>query len=313
MNWREIAVTVSAAGEEAVADLFYQIGCPGVSIDDPQLLKSYIESGEWDYHSFGEIQLTGASIVKGYIAEDQDLPKKLERLEQGLKGILDIFPQWVLQVKGLTVQEEDWANSWKTYYRPTRIGKHFLIKPTWEEITPEPDDIVLELDPGMAFGTGTHATTSLCLEALEDLVKPGMTVYDLGTGSGILAIAAAKLGANVEAIDLDSVAVKVAGENVELNGMEEKVRVRQGDLASTLTDKGDLVVANIIADVIISLLPDLKRVLKADGEFLASGIIKHRLEDVEIGMKNHGLEIIEKREESNWVLLRARWQVGATL
>lgn len=313
MNWREIAVTVSSVGEEAVADLFYQIGCPGVSVEDPELLKSYIESDEWDYHSFGEIHLTGVSVVKGYIAEDQELQKKLERIDQGLKRISEEFPQWVIQVKGLTVQEEDWANSWKAYYRPTRIGKHFLIKPTWEEATPEPEDIVLELDPGMAFGTGTHATTSLCLEALEELVKPGMKVYDLGTGSGILAIAAAKLGAIVEAIDLDSVAVKVAGENVELNGMEEKVRVYQGDLASVLTEQGDLVVANIIADVIIALLPDLKRVLKADGEFLASGIIKHRLEDVETSMKNHRLEIIEKREDSDWVLLRARWQAGATL
>ncbi|MGE4271952.1 MAG: 50S ribosomal protein L11 methyltransferase [Desulfitobacterium sp.] len=313
MNWREIAVTVSSAGEEAVADLFYQLGCPGVSVEDPELLRSYVESGTWDYHDFGEVTLTGTSVVKGYICEDEELQAKLQQLDEGLKELLRNFPDWVLQVKGLTVQEEDWATSWKAYFKPTRIGQRFLIKPTWEEVIPTPTDIILELDPGMAFGTGTHATTSLCLKALEDIVDPRMRVFDLGTGSGILAIAAAKLGAQVEAIDLDSVAVKVAQENVELNQVTNQVRVQKGDLGSVLTGKADLVVANIIADVILILLPDLKRILKDDGEFMASGIIEHRSLDVEEGMRAHGLEIVEKREDSGWVLLRARWQHHASL
>lgn len=308
MNWREIAVTVSSAGEEAVADLFYQLGCPGVSVEDPELLKSYVESGVWDYHDFGEVALTGTSVVKGYIYEDEELQTKLERLDEGLKTLLQSFPDWVLQVKGLTVQEEDWATSWKAYFKPVRIGRHFLIKPTWEEITPHPEDVILELDPGMAFGTGTHATTSLCLEALEEIVKSDMRVFDLGTGSGILAIAAAKLGAQVEAIDLDSVAVKVARENVELNQVTAQVRVQQGDLGSVLEGQADLVVANIIADIILMLIPDLKRIMKKDGEFLASGIIEHRSSDVEEGLREHGLEVLERKDNSGWVLLRARWQ-----
>ncbi|MEL1133980.1 50S ribosomal protein L11 methyltransferase [Desulfitobacterium sp. THU1] len=313
MNWREIAVTVSSAGEEAVADLFYQLGCPGVSVEDPELLRSYVESGTWDYHDFGEVTLTGTSVVKGYICEDEELQAKLQQLDEGLKELLRSFPDWVLQVKGLTVQEEDWATSWKAYFKPTRIGRRFLIKPTWEEVIPTPTDIILELDPGMAFGTGTHATTSLCLKALEDIVHPQMRVFDLGTGSGILAIAAAKLGAQVEAIDLDSMAVKVAQENVELNQVTNQVKVQKGDLGSVLTGKADLVVANIIADVILILLPDLKRILKDDGEFMASGIIEHRSLDVEEGMREHGLEIVEKREDSGWVLLRARWKHHASL
>ncbi|AGA70415.1 (LSU ribosomal protein L11P)-lysine N-methyltransferase [Desulfitobacterium dichloroeliminans LMG P-21439] len=313
MNWREIGVTVSSAGEEAVADLFYQLGCPGVSIEDPELLRSYVESGTWDYHDFGEVALTGTSVVKGYICEDEELQAKLRQLDEGLKELLRSFPDWVLQVKGLTVQEEDWATSWKAYFKPTRIGQRFLIKPTWEDVVPIPTDIILELDPGMAFGTGTHATTSLCLEALEEIVRPRTRVFDLGTGSGILAIAAAKLGAQVEAIDLDSVAVKVAQENVELNQVADQVRVQKGDLGSVLTGQADLVIANIIADVILMLLPDLKRILKDDGEFLASGIIEHRSPDVEEGMREHGLEVIEKREDSGWVLLRARWQRHASL
>lgn len=313
MDWREIAVTVSSSGEEAVADLFYQLGCPGVSIEDPELLNSYIESGEWDYHVFGEVALTGTSVIKGYLCEDDGLQERINRLEEELKILLDRFPEWVIHAKGMTVQEEDWATSWKAYFKPVRIGKHFLIKPTWEEINPSPEDIILELDPGMAFGTGTHATTTLCLDTLEDLVKPGMTVFDLGTGSGILAIAAAKLGAQVEAIDLDPVAVKVAQENIDLNQISERVTVRRGDLGSVLKGQADLVVANIIADVILILLPDLKRILKAGGEFLASGIIGHRSADVEEGMRAAGLEVVEKKENSGWVLLRARWQGNASL
>lgn len=308
MNWREVAVTVSSEGEEAVADLFYQIGCPGVSIEDPELLRNYIESGIWDYHSFGEVALTGTSIIKGYLCEDEHLTQRMERLDEKLRELIERFPEWVIQVKGITVHEEDWATSWKAYFKPTRVGKRFLIKPSWEEINPTVEDLVLELDPGMAFGTGTHATTTLCLEELEEIVKPGMNVFDLGTGSGILAIAAAKLGAKVEAVDLDPVAVKVAQENIELNQVSAQVSVKHGDLGIVLKGQADLVVANIIADVILMLLSDLKRIMKPEGEFLASGIIDNRAEDVEVGMREAGLEVIERKEDSGWVLLRARWK-----
>ena len=307
MNWREIAVTVSSEGEEAVADLFYQLGCPGVSVEDPELLRSYVESGAWDYHNFGEVTLTGTSVVKGYLPEDEELPIKLKRLDEGLRELLENFPYWVVQAKGMTVKEEDWANAWKAYFKPVRVGKNFVVKPTWENAEINSGDIVLELDPGMAFGTGTHPTTSLCLETLEEVVKPGMRVFDLGTGSGILAIAAAKLGAYVEAVDLDAVAVKVARENVELNRVQDRVEVKRGDLGSVLNRQADLVVANIIADVILLLLDDLPRLLVPKGEFIASGIIEPRSAEVEESMHRAGLEIIERRENSGWVLLRARW------
>lgn len=308
MNWREVAVTVSSEGEEAVADLFYQIGCPGVSVEDPELLRNYIESGIWDYHSFGEVALTGTSIIKGYLCEDEYLTQRMEGLDEKLRDLVKRFPEWVIQVKGITVHEEDWATAWKAYFKPTRVGKRFLIKPSWEEINPTAEDLVLELDPGMAFGTGTHATTTLCLEELEEVIKPGMNVFDLGTGSGILAIAAAKLGAKVEAVDLDPVAVKVAQENIDLNQVSAQVSVKHGDLGTVLKGQADLVVANIIADVILMLLSDLKRIMKPEGEFLASGIIDNRAEDVEVGMREAGLEVIERKEDSGWVLLRARWK-----
>jgi ribosomal protein L11 methyltransferase len=307
MNWREVAVTVSSEGEEAVADLFYQLGCPGVSVEDPELLLKYIESGEWDYHAFGEVELTGISVVKGYFPEDEELTDKLKKLDLGIRELLQRSPHWVVQAKGISLKEEAWETAWKAYFKPIRIGEHFLIKPTWESVDLFEGDIVLELDPGMAFGTGTHATTTLCLRALEGVVKPGQRVFDLGTGSGILAIAAAKLGAQVEAVDLDSVAIRVAQENVDLNQMNDRVRVVRGDLGTVLTGQADVVIANIIADVILILLSDLKRLLHQDGEFLASGIIENRAEDVEEGLKDAGFEIVERIEDSGWILFRARW------
>ncbi|EHQ91719.1 50S ribosomal protein L11 methyltransferase [Desulfosporosinus youngiae] len=307
MKWREVAVTVSSEGEETVADLFYELGCPGVSVEDPELLLKYMESGEWDYHAFGEVESTGTSVVKGYFPEDEELSDKLERLDLGIRNLLERYPGWVVQSKGLSLKEEDWETAWKAYFKPIHIGRHFLIKPTWEQADLRPGDVVLELDPGMAFGTGTHPTTTLCLKALEDLVKPGQRVFDLGTGSGILAIAAAKLGAKVDAVDLDSVAIKVAQENVALNKVNDQVRVLRGDLGTVLVGQADLVIANIIADVILVLLSDLKRILRFDGEFLASGIIDNRADEVETALKAAGLEIVERVEDSGWILFRARW------
>jgi len=307
MNWREVAVTVSSEGEEAVADLFYQLGCPGVSVENPELLLKYIESGKWNYHAFGEVELTGTSVVKGYFPEDDELKDKLKKLDLGIRELLQRSPHWLVQAKGISLKEEDWETAWKAYFKPIRVGGHFLVKPTWESVDLIEGDIVLELDPGMAFGTGTHPTTTLCLRTLEDVVKPEQRVFDLGTGSGILAIAAAKLGAKVEAVDLDSVAIRVAQENVDLNQVNDRVRVVRGDLGTVLTGQADVVIANIIADVILILLPDLKRLLHPDGVFLASGIIENRAEDVEEGLNEAGFEIVERIEDSGWILFLARW------
>jgi len=171
------------------------------------------------------------------------------------------------------VKEEDWANEWKKYFKPVRVGKNIMIKPTWEAAVLQEGDLVIEIDPGMAFGTGTHPTTVLCLEALEKYVQPEQLVYDIGTGSGILAVAAAKLGAEVQAGDIDSLAVRIAKENISLNKVEDRVKVEAGDLGEVFIDQADIVIANIIADVIIELLPQLPSLLKPGGLFIASGII----------------------------------------
>lgn len=305
MNWQEITVTVSSEGEEAVAALFYECGAKGVAVDDPALINEYIESGIWDYHSFADLDQTGCCLVKGYFPEDERLLDVLTGIRKGLLRLKELFPEWTLESGIVLVNEEDWANEWKKYFKPARIGKRFIIEPTWEKAKVEEGDILLRIDPGMAFGTGTHPTTSLCLEAIEDIVKPGMSVFDIGTGSGILAVAAAKMGGKVQAGDIDTLAVRIARENVELNEVQDKVNVEAGNLGEVFKGQADVVIANIVAGIIIELLPQLEKLMADNGVFIASGIIDTRVRDVEEEMHKAGLRMLRKREESGWVAIEA--------
>ncbi|MBR2627583.1 MAG: 50S ribosomal protein L11 methyltransferase, partial [Peptococcaceae bacterium] len=207
------------------------------------------------------------------------------------------------------VQEEDWANAWKVYFKPERIGKITVIKSTWETYEKQEGDLVIEIDPGMAFGTGNHATTALCLQMLEDYVKPGMDVIDVGTGSGILAIQAGLLGANsVQAMDYDTVAVSAAKENIELNNLQERVSICQSDLLAEAHGQADIIVANIIADIIIRLTPSTVEYLKNGKVFISSGIIDTRKDDVLAALEEHNFSIIEVRENAGWVAIAARYE-----
>ena len=306
LEWKELAVTVSPLAVEAVAELFYDAGCTGVTIEDPNLLREYIETADWDYHSFELPGIAELVVVKGYFAADEFLLAKVTELEKQLVELLEIFPGLVIRLKQDSVQEEDWATAWKAYFKPVKVAEKIVIKPTWEEYAAKSGELILELDPGMAFGTGTHPTTSLCIKALEVVVKPSQLVFDIGTGSGVLAIAAALLGAKVKAVDLDPVAVKVARENVILNGLAGEVEVYHGNLADQLPASADLVVANIIADVIIVLAKDLERILRPGGICLASGIISERRWDVEKALTAEGLSVQKVYEESGWVCIQAR-------
>lgn len=308
MNWMEIAVTVSSEGEEAVTDLFYRIGSKGVVVEAPELIKEYIDAGVWDYHVFDDLQLTGKCVIKGYFPEDERLAGELVSLREELLLLKELFPEWYIESESIMVKEDDWANEWKRYFKPVRVGKHFLIKPTWEDAESQDNAVVIEIDPGMAFGTGTHPTTTLCLKAIEDCVREGLQVFDIGTGSGILAVAAAKLGGKVQAGDIDTMAVRIARENTALNEVTDRVQVEAGNLGEVFAGQADVVVANIIADVIIDLLPELPLLLKNDGIFLASGIIDTRAEDVMAKMEEAGLKIAGRFEDSGWVLLMARWR-----
>jgi ribosomal protein L11 methyltransferase len=201
------------------------------------------------------------------------------------------------------VDEKDWANEWKKYYKPTKVGNRFIIKPLWEKYEAKGDEIILQMDPGMAFGTGTHETTRLCLEAIEDYMKKDTRVFDIGTGSGILAIGASLLGAkDVVGVDLDTVAVDSAKENVKYNHLEN-VEILHGNLMDVVNGTADIIVANIIAEVILILIDDVKKMINRSGVFISSGIIKEKEKMVTDALHEKGFSIKEVRREGEWVCI----------
>lgn len=307
MKWAEISIQTSHEATEAVADIFHDLGSSGVVIEDPELINTYRRSGSWDYCDIPEELNTEVVIIKAYLPVDELLDDKLRDFEERV----NLLHEHNLDkgrgcINCREVQEEDWASSWKEYFHPVRVSEHIVIKPSWEDYLPAVGDLVIELDPGMAFGTGTHHTTAMCIRCLEDVIKPNNIVFDVGTGSGILAVAAAKLGAaSVRAVDLDPVAVRVAKENVVFNNVTETVEITQGDLLTGVAGKADVIVANIIADIIIKMLPDVRARLHSNGVFIASGIITERLSDVTEALIMHGFVIDKVIEEGGWAAIVA--------
>ena len=201
------------------------------------------------------------------------------------------------------LNEEDWADNWKQYYYPVSIGSHIVVVPEWRMSSYErrPDDIIIIMDPGMEFGTGTHETTRLCAALLEKTVKPGDRVVDVGTGSGILAICAAKLGAShVSAYDIDPMSVRVAGENIEKNGVSDVIVCKEGDLLAAAPDGSDIVTANLTADIILRMAPDTGRAVRSGGYIVLSGIIDPQCGDVIKAMEAQGFEKLEELHENDW-------------
>lgn len=308
MKWAEISIQTTHEATEAVANIFHELGSQGVVIEDPELINTYRRSGAWDYCDIPEEADTETVIVKAYLPVDAHLNEKLHIFETAVDELVTHnLDKGNGSIRCQEIKEEDWASSWKEYFHPVRIGERIVIKPSWEEYQPLENDIIIELDPGMAFGTGTHHTTAMCSRCLEEEIKPGDIVFDIGTGSGILSIAAAKLGAaGVQAVDLDSVAVRVARENITLNQVDSVAQVNQGDLLTGVTGKANIIIANIIADIIIRLLPDIPDRLQDDGLFIASGIISERLSDVTAAILACGLVIDKVVEEGGWVAIMIR-------
>lgn len=308
MEWLEIRVTTESEVIEGIANIFHELGAGGVVIEDPQLIAYYAQKGQWDDHEFSEEILEKQEVVvKGYLPIDEHLLQKLEELKQELQQIGSRMGNVPIKINANEVQEEDWANSWKAYFKPERIGKRTVIKPSWEEYSSQEGDLIIELDPGMAFGTGNHATTALCIKLLEKYVQKGMEVFDVGTGSGILSILAAKLGADfVQAFDYDTVAIKAARDNVSLNNLENKIEVKESDLLREAVGSADLVVANIIADIIIKLIPQVSLKLRERGIFISSGIIQERQDEVLKVLAEYGFTVLEIKEQEGWVAIVAQ-------
>lgn len=302
MQWAEVSVDTSHEATDLVSEILQELGAAGVVIEDPALLNEYIRSGLWDYTDLKESEETEVVRVKAYWALDEELEGKLQCLAARLDGLASNgIDKGAGAVSWKAVADEDWAETWKEFFHTEKIGARTVIKPTWEEYEAKAEEIVVELDPGAAFGTGQHATTSLCIRALEELVRPGMTVFDVGTGSGVLAIVAAKLGAKrVEAVDFDPVAVRVARENVRQNGAEDVVSTERSDLLKSVAGKADLIIANIIADIIVRLFGEVEGSLAAGGTMLLSGIIEDRLPDVVEAAARHGFAVEKIEQEKGW-------------
>lgn len=303
MKWREIILKTESRGEEVVSAILYSLGANGLLIEDPNEIENLEQDKtNWNYidESLMEIKFDGI-LIKSYFSYEEDVDKKYDEIRRALEEnnyIKEENINWELDHK--TVEDKDWAESWKQYYKPVKLGNRIVIKPSWEDYDLKDGEIQIELDPGMAFGTGTHESTAMCVEALESYVEDGYKIYDIGTGSGILAIVGAKLGGKVVGIDLDPMAVKVAKENGLINKVEDRVEFREGDLLDTVDSKVDLVVSNIIAEVIATITPDVKQVLKPGGIFISSGIIIEKMDLVRQALVENGFKILEERKLNSW-------------
>lgn len=287
MRWVGITIEASEAAVDAVSRILMDEGCGGAAVTQ-----------------LADTPLQRLTDVVGYLPVDDRLENrllnirkrvsKLPELGLGLRSD-EITIKWV--------EEEEWATAWKKYFKPILMG-HIVIKPSWEEYEAAEGEIVIDIDPGMAFGTGNHPTTKLCILALQDYIKGGETVLDMGAGSGILAMAAAKLGAaKVVGLDIDTVAVEAAIENVKRIGMEDVIQIGRAESPSEFEGQADIIVANILANVIIDMASDLAAKLKPGGKLIASGIIDERGGDVSAALEAAGLKFIEQRTETEWVTL----------
>ncbi|MBO4888265.1 MAG: 50S ribosomal protein L11 methyltransferase [Firmicutes bacterium] len=318
MNYHQITVHTVTEAVEAISYAFMELGAGGVEIFDPKdILEQEKTPESWDY--IDEDLLKDLSrdevLMRCYfstevIKDPTELEEMVLKIREALHGISEYLSVGSGQIETSMTAEEDWMNAWKKYYQPFRLGHHIFVIPSWIEAETRPDDIVLHMDPGMAFGTGTHETTSMCMAMLEDVVHCGDTVLDIGCGSGILGIVAAKVGAGqVICSDLDPNAVLVAKENVEKNQVEGIVSVYKGDLTDVPAFQdlqADVIVANIIADVIIYLAPKAKGLLKDGGLFITSGIIRERAEDVRQALTNAGYEILKQENKGSWTAFLAK-------
>lgn len=284
--------------KKEIGDIFYDFGATGLKIEEPMTHKNSL-----DYYKNEKDFLMVDHAVSAYfpvnIYAERRKQAILKRFEETFAEREDI----VYTIDFYDFEEEDYQNSWKKYFYTQKISDRFVVKPTWREYEPQEDELVIEIDPGRAFGTGTHPTTSLCIKLMEENIKEGNTVIDVGTGSGILMVAAEKLGAGkIVGTDIDPMAVEVAEENLLLNKVDmEKAKAYAGDLVTVVqNEKFDVVVANILADVLLILLKDISRVVKKDGLVIFSGIIEDKLEEMKRAVNEVGLEILEVKADKEW-------------
>lgn len=309
MEWSEVEIHTLNEAVESVANQLTEYGASGVSITDA------IDFHREREDKFGEIYALNAAdypedgvVIKAYFLKTDEFMAQLAEMEQTIRNL----KQFDIALGNLSFQvndvnDDDWATAWKKYYHPVQITEQITVAPTWENYQGRENEIVIELDPGMAFGTGTHPTTQLCMRALESYLKKNDSVIDVGTGSGVLSILSAKLGAEkVLAMDLDEVAVRAAEENINQNHVEAIVTLRQNNLLDGVFERVDVIVANILAEVILLFPEDVYNTLKPGGLFIASGIIAEKAEAVREAICAAGLTVLTTEVQGDWVAVIAK-------
>lgn len=310
MKWSEISIHTTNEAVEPISNILYEAGASGIVIEDSfELYK------EREDH-FGEIYQLDPNdfpdegvIIKAYLPINSFLGETVEEIKQAINNLIlfniDIGKN---KVTISEIHEEEWATAWKKYYHPVKISSRFTIVPTWETYNPvQTDELIIELDPGMAFGTGTHPTTVMSIQALERTLKPGDYVIDVGTGSGVLSIAASMLKAEkVLALDLDEVAVQSAKVNIKLNKVDSNVTIKQNNLLDGITEKANIIVGNLLAEIILRFTNDAYQLLKSGGYFITSGIINQKRKEVEDALLQSGFTIEETLVMEDWVTFIAK-------
>lgn len=310
MNWNEFVIHTTNEAVEAIANILNEEGANGVVIEDPNDLKRTKRD------KFGEMYDLDASkypkdgvYMKAYFADHADWPNKLQAIKEKISNLaslgIDIGRN---KVWTNIVHEEDWANEWKKYFKPVKVSERIVIVPSWEKYEAKNnDEVIITIDPGMAFGTGTHPTTVLSLKALEKYIQKGDIVLDVGSGSGILSIATSLLGAeHVYSYDLDEVAVKSTKANRDLNHLTDKISVSQNDLLKNVQQKANVIVSNILAEILLLLIDDAWNNLYDGGYFITSGIITKKQKLVETKLKEKGFKIVETKTDDDWVSIVAQ-------
>lgn len=320
LDWIQIKITTTSEGIEPLSGRLYQTGVTGVEIEDEKDFLNFLETHteHWDYvdEELFE-QKKSPTCIKVYLSNNESGHDMLRLIKESVNALKESDTEGKfgsLEIELSDINEEDWANNWKKYFKPIEVGEKILIKPQWHQLDRDTDRIIFEVNPGMTFGTGTHETTRMCIEQLEKQIKPGNSVLDLGCGSGILSVISLLLGAEkVVAADIDPNCEEIAYENAKMNQVANKdFTVFSGNilkdtqLKSNLGTCYDLVVANIVADVIIDLASDVKGYLKPGGVCIFSGIIDFRESEVIEALKTCGIEVTGRHQEGEWICLTGK-------
>jgi ribosomal protein L11 methyltransferase len=310
MKWAEVSIQTTNEAIEPIAYILEKHGLSGLVVEDPEDLKKLHRSQFGEVYELNPDDYPDDGVrIKSYVKVNSYLKDTLDELKQDIYQLqefdIDIGKN---EISVSEVDEEDWATAWKKYYKPIRISNLITIKPTWETYTPEnKDEVIIELDPGMAFGTGTHPTTMLSIQALEKYIRQNQIVLDVGCGSGVLSIAAAKLGAEkVYAYDLDELAVTSSKQNIEQNNLSDRIAVQQNNLLQGVSLEADVIVSNILAEIIVKFIDDAWNNLKREGIFITSGIIQNKKQLVLDGLTHRGFEVIEVNELEEWISIIAK-------